>query len=53
LAVSPFGFNFQLRVTGSLALLGVIWALAMGLLGGLLPAWRGSRVSVTTALRAT
>lgn len=53
LAVSPFGFNFQLKVTAYLALLGVVWALAMGLVGGLLPALRAARVPVTTALRAT
>ena len=32
---------------------GIVWALAMGLLGGLLPALRAARVPVTTALRAT
>jgi putative ABC transport system permease protein len=53
MAASPFGFSFQLAVTPSLALLGVLWALAMGLLGGLLPALRAARVPVTTALRAT
>ena len=53
LSVSPFGFNFQLEVTPSLAMLGVMWALGMGLLGGLLPGLRAARVPVTTALRAT
>jgi putative ABC transport system permease protein len=53
LSASPFGFSFQLAVTPSLAALGVVWALAMGLLGGLLPALRAGRVPVTTALRAT
>jgi putative ABC transport system permease protein len=53
LAASPFGYSFQLAVTPSLALLGIAWALAMGLLGGLLPALRAARVPVTTALRAT
>jgi putative ABC transport system permease protein len=53
LSVSPFGYNFQLEVTPSLAMLGVLWALGMGLLGGLLPALRAARVPVTTALRAT
>jgi len=52
LAASPFGYSFQLAVTPSLAVLGIIWALGMGLLGGLLPALRAARVSVTTALRA-
>jgi len=53
LAASPFGFSFQLAVTPPLALVGVEWALAMGLLGGLLPALRAARMPITTALRAT
>ena len=53
MAVSPFGFSFQLDVTPTLAMIGVAWALAMGLVGGLLPALRAARVPVTTALRAT
>ena len=53
MAVSPFGFSFLLDVTPRLAVIGVVWALAMGLLGGLLPALRAARVPVTTALRAT
>jgi len=39
-------------VTPSLAALGVVWALAMGLIGGLLPAVHAGRASVATALRA-
>lgn len=53
MAASPFGFSFQLAVTPSLALLGIVWALVMGFVGGLLPALRAARVPVTTALRAT
>jgi putative ABC transport system permease protein len=53
LAASPFGYSFKLSVTPSLAVLGIVWALGMGLLGGLLPALRAARVPVTTALRAT
>jgi len=53
MAVSPFGFSFLLDVTPGLAVIGVAWALAMGLIGGLLPALRAARVPVTTALRAT
>jgi len=53
MAVSPFGFSFRLDVTPRLAEIGVSWALAMGFLGGLLPALRAARVPVTTALRAT
>jgi putative ABC transport system permease protein len=52
LAASPFGYSIRLTVTLRLALLGISWALAMGLLGGLLPALRAARVPVTTALRA-
>ena len=50
---SPFGFTFQLAVTPALAVLGIEWALVMGLAGGLLPALRAARVPVTAALRAT
>ena len=53
MSVSPFGFSFLLDVTPKLAVIGVGWALAMGLIGGLLPALRAARVPVTTALRAT
>lgn len=53
LSASPFGYGFQLDVTPALVRLGVIWALAMGLIGGILPAVRAARVPVTTALRAT
>jgi putative ABC transport system permease protein len=52
-AVSPFGFRFHLVVTPALALLGVGWAVGMGLLGGLLPAVRAARIPVAAALRAT
>ncbi|HEY5759116.1 MAG TPA: FtsX-like permease family protein [Steroidobacter sp.] len=52
LSASPFGYSFQLTVTLPLALLGIEWALAMGLLGGLLPALRAARMPVVTALRA-
>lgn len=52
LAASPFGYSFRLSVTFSLAVLGIEWALVMGLLGGLLPAWRAARMPVVTALRA-
>jgi len=52
LAASPFGYSVQLSVTFSLAVLGIEWALLMGLLGGLLPALRAARMPVVTALRA-
>jgi putative ABC transport system permease protein len=50
--VSPVGLSFRLTVTPHLVALGIAWALVMGLIGGLLPALRAARVSVTTALRA-
>jgi putative ABC transport system permease protein len=53
LSASPFGFSFQLAVTPALVVLGIVWALGMGLVGGLLPALRAARVPVATALRAT
>ncbi|HKC15401.1 MAG TPA: ABC transporter permease [Steroidobacteraceae bacterium] len=53
LSASPFGFSFQLAVTPNLAIIGVVWALVMGVIGGLLPALRAARVPVTEALRAT
>jgi putative ABC transport system permease protein len=34
-------------------LLGLVWALAIGALAGLLPAVRAARVPVTAALRAS
>jgi len=52
LAASPLGYSLQLSVTLPLAMLGIEWALAMGLLGGLLPALRAARMPVVTALRA-
>jgi putative ABC transport system permease protein len=52
LSASPLGYSFQLSVTLPLAILGIEWALAMGLLGGLLPALRAARMPVVTALRA-
>lgn len=51
-SVRPFSTAFQMSVTPALLVLGVIWALAMGLLGGLLPAWSAARVSVSAAMRA-
>lgn len=50
---SPFGFQFHLAVTPSLALLGVGWALGIGFVAGLMPALRAARVTVSDALRAT
>jgi len=52
MSVSPFGFSFRLDVSLTLAAVGIAWALAMGLIGGILPALRAARMPVTTALRA-
>lgn len=55
--VSTLGANFSqvafdFRVTGELLAQGIAWSLAIGFIGGLLPAWRAARQPVTTALRA-
>ena len=42
---------FSFRVTPSLALTGIGWALALGFLGGLLPALRAARSTLVDALR--
>ncbi|HLG86057.1 MAG TPA: FtsX-like permease family protein [Alphaproteobacteria bacterium] len=52
-SASPFGFSFHLAVTLPVLALGAVWALAMGLVGGLLPALRAARIPVAAALRAT
>jgi putative ABC transport system permease protein len=44
---------FQLTVTRSLILTGIIWACFIGLLGGLFPALRAARLPVAEALRAS
>ncbi len=52
LLASPLGASFHMAVTPSLALLGLGWALCIGVIAGLLPALRAARVPVTVALRA-
>jgi putative ABC transport system permease protein len=42
---------FAFRVTPALLATGLIWALAMGLLGGLFPAVRAARLPISRALR--
>ena len=42
---------FAFRVTPTLLLYGVIFAVVMGLVGGLFPAWRAARMPVIQALR--
>jgi putative ABC transport system permease protein len=43
---------FQFAVTPDLLLRGLVWALAIGFLGGLAPALHATRIPVTEALRA-
>jgi putative ABC transport system permease protein len=43
---------FAFRVTPPALVTGVVLAVLMGLVGGLLPAWRASRIPITAALRA-
>jgi len=42
---------FAFRVTPGLLGLGLVYALAMGLIGGLLPAVRAARLPIPAALR--
>lgn len=42
---------FDFAVTPELLISGLIWAVALGLLGGLFPAVRAARLPITTALR--
>ncbi len=51
--VTTGGLIFKLRVTPHLLWVSVLWSIAIGLLGGSLPALRASRVPVAHALRAT
>ena len=43
---------FHLRIGWPLIVLGILWACAVGLIGGLLPAIRAARLPVANALRA-
>ena len=47
---SEIAFNF--RITPAIVMTSMIFAVAMGLIGGLLPAFRGARLPITSALRA-
>ena len=42
---------FSFRVTPQLLTTGLVYSLAMGLLGGLLPAIRAARLPIASALR--
>ncbi|HLY61427.1 MAG TPA: ABC transporter permease [Terriglobia bacterium] len=44
--------DFNLTVTPSIMITGVVFAIVMGALGGLFPAWNAARKQVLTALRA-
>jgi putative ABC transport system permease protein len=44
--------SFAFRITPQTLVIGLVLALLMGLAGGLLPAWRASRVPITAALRS-
>ena len=51
--ISTQGLTFPLAVSPHVALICVIWALVIGLIGGLLPAIRAARVPVAFAMRET
>ena len=42
---------FAFRITPEIMLTGMVFAAVMGIVGGLLPAFRGARLPITTALR--
>jgi putative ABC transport system permease protein len=44
--------SFPLAVTPPLVLLGIIWSLVIGLIGGFMPSIRAARLQVATVLRA-
>ncbi len=52
-AISTGGVSFALAITPSLVETGIVWALAIGFIGGLAPSIRAARLPVATALRAT
>ena len=52
-SVDVQGLVFKLTVTSALVVNGVIWAVAIGLIGASLPALRAAQVPVATALRAS
>jgi putative ABC transport system permease protein len=51
--VTTGGLIFKLTVTPRLLEISIFWALAIGLIGGSLPALRAARLPVSTALQAT
>jgi putative ABC transport system permease protein len=51
--ITTVGLTFPLAVSPHLVLVSIIWALVIGLAGGLLPAIRAARVPVALAMRET
>lgn len=51
--ISALGLTFPLVVSPHLIVIAIIWALVIGLLGGILPAMRAARLPVATAMRET
>jgi putative ABC transport system permease protein len=51
--ISALGLTFPLVVSPHLVVISIVWALAIGLLGGLLPAMRASRVPIASAMSET
>jgi putative ABC transport system permease protein len=49
--VTFVGLYFSLMVTSHLAMLGILWATLIGMLGGVVPAWRAARVPIAAGLR--
>jgi ABC-type antimicrobial peptide transport system permease subunit len=43
---------FQFKLTPAIALQTLLFALAMGFLGGFIPAWRAGRLKIVDCLRA-
>ena len=51
-AANIASLSFPLAVTPALVVLGIVWSLIIGLIGGFLPSIRAARLPVATALRA-
>jgi putative ABC transport system permease protein len=51
--ISAVGLTFPLAVSPHLVMISIVWALAIGLIGGLLPAIRAARLPVADAMRET
>ena len=52
-AITTLGLTFPLAVTPGLFELAIVWAVIIGLIGGLAPSIRAANLPVATALRAT